>query len=401
MAWRIAEQVERGAIDNRIKDTITGMLWLHGWAQPLRLQLTGNAGADFAGRLVRFTNPNPKWVEASQVQGLTPLQTGVCGDIQALRQTLKTEGDPDHLPPTPTRFARGFYLEWFSESNGRVVVETEHFELSLSEPAWLLSPEDVQAQAERNTSAWKHFMEDLTATITRAPSLEPATALPPPAETGEDEKQSEAIERLLRINELKHEAERLSGGQMAAEQSHRMPLKMEEMFWRNVVAFEKAPRVSRLELLQRDGVAIRPLAELDAESLLSELWKIIHALARRQMFLTHTDHLSNYELYRLLVEDVLPEIGNVPPEDAGWQCEIDLTDFTRDEEGDQTFLRYYADDVTREFWEEENPGLRLPPKQKPLYHRDHRLPRPDEGLRSETWTPQGIWSAPLTDSRDG
>jgi hypothetical protein len=38
----------------------------------------------------------------------------------------------DHKEKPPEHMANSFYLEWFSESNGRVVIESADYELSLS-----------------------------------------------------------------------------------------------------------------------------------------------------------------------------------------------------------------------------------------------------------------------------
>lgn len=391
MAWRIADQVERGEIDNRTKDLITGILWLRGWAQPVRLQLTGNAGPDMAGRLVRFTNPKPTWVEPDQVRALAALQNGVCGDMIAHRDVRVPLESQNAVPCTagmPTRVAQAIYLEWFSDSNGRVVIEGVDFEVSFSEPAWLLSVDDVHAQKARNVTAWSRFMEDLTEVISRPPGAAPTPAPAEKPEASDETEPNKAIERRLRINELKHEAEKLAGGHLVSGQMQPMPPELEEMFWRNVVAFEKAPTMSRRELLERDGIELRAVGEIDPSNLTSELWKLIHALARRQIFLVFTDHLSERELYELLLDSVLPEISNVPPENSGWQCQIDLTEYGSRGDGDQTYLRYYADEETRERWAANFPELSIPAKEKPKYHRDHRLPQPEPGHSGETWTMQ-------------
>lgn len=73
MAWRIADSVIRGEIDNRQKGRVTGRIWLAGRKEPLELELQGNALRDLAGRRLRFENPKPK---PGQPIDLKPQQRG-------------------------------------------------------------------------------------------------------------------------------------------------------------------------------------------------------------------------------------------------------------------------------------------------------------------------------------
>ena len=42
----------------------------------------------------------------------------------------------------PEHMANSVYLEWFSIQNGRVVVESADYELTISAPEWRLTPEE-------------------------------------------------------------------------------------------------------------------------------------------------------------------------------------------------------------------------------------------------------------------
>ena len=57
MAWRIHDSVQRGEIDNRERGVVRGKVWLHGLAEPVALELKGNACPDLAGCLLTFENP--------------------------------------------------------------------------------------------------------------------------------------------------------------------------------------------------------------------------------------------------------------------------------------------------------------------------------------------------------
>ncbi|HEY2951165.1 MAG TPA: hypothetical protein VGK40_01205 [Verrucomicrobiae bacterium] len=54
MAWRIHDSVIRGEIDNRVKGRVRGKLWLNGLADPVTLELKGNACPDLAGCLLKY-----------------------------------------------------------------------------------------------------------------------------------------------------------------------------------------------------------------------------------------------------------------------------------------------------------------------------------------------------------
>ena len=48
----------------------------------------------------------------------------------------------------PEHMANCLYLEWFSEANGRVVIESADYELTISAPEWRLTPEENEERAE-------------------------------------------------------------------------------------------------------------------------------------------------------------------------------------------------------------------------------------------------------------
>jgi hypothetical protein len=43
MAFRIHESVVRGEVDNRVKGFVRGKIWIEGRAEPVLLELEGNA----------------------------------------------------------------------------------------------------------------------------------------------------------------------------------------------------------------------------------------------------------------------------------------------------------------------------------------------------------------------
>ncbi|MBC8097120.1 MAG: hypothetical protein H7Y43_15040, partial [Akkermansiaceae bacterium] len=168
MAFRIHDSVVRGEIDNREQGIVRGRIWVHGREEPVTLHLKGNAHPDLAGCLLTFENPLPTTPHPG-LDSLQPLQEGVIGDLTASRkvrvfelptaeayQMLKRgEKPPEHM-------ANSLYLEWFSEANGRVVVESADYRLTLSAPLWRLTPEQEAQRAEDAAKGFAEFMNRLS-----------------------------------------------------------------------------------------------------------------------------------------------------------------------------------------------------------------------------------------------
>lgn len=175
MAFRIAESVIRGEIDNRTKGTVTGTVWLLGRKEPLRLHLRGNAHPDLAGCLLVFENPRPGPADPRLDSELHGDQTGTIGDLTASRKCRvydvpleevfamhdRGEKPPEHL-------ANVLYLEWFSERNGRVVIEGPEWKLTLGAPEWTPTAADEEERARLAAEGLAGFMQRLTDAVQRA-----------------------------------------------------------------------------------------------------------------------------------------------------------------------------------------------------------------------------------------
>ena len=163
MAWRIADNIVRGEIDNRTPGLVQGKIWLAGIEVPLTLKLIGNGHKDLAGCKLTFSNPAPK-VDPGLT--LKADQTGTVGDMTAARKVrvidnLDYEAITDNQPFSE-HMANLLYLEWFSDTNGRIVIESTDYEIEIGEPAWRLSPEDESRQLEANAEAMQSFMDQIT-----------------------------------------------------------------------------------------------------------------------------------------------------------------------------------------------------------------------------------------------
>lgn len=209
MAWRIDESVVRGELDNRTRDRVTGRIWLAGRPDPLELELTGNAWRDLAGRRLEFINPKPV---AADFHGLTTLQKGVIGDFTASRK-VKVPDVPkeDRLElyklkqPFPWHWSNSVYFEWYSAANGRVVIESVNYELTIDpEIAWDMSAAEGEAQGHANANAMRAFMDELAGLdepeksfTTPAADGDERWATPKPLTEAEAEKLQEESDRLV------------------------------------------------------------------------------------------------------------------------------------------------------------------------------------------------------------
>jgi len=168
MAWRIADYIEHGEIDNRTKDRITGTLHLCGLDTPIHLELTGNPYRDLAGQFLRFINPHPKPIP-EHLADIADEQTGVVGDMTAARKVKIldiADGELKHYYtnkiPMPYHWGNSVYLEWHSVRNARVVIESADYLLQVEpEATWQMSEAEESMQLEANGRAMTNFMDQM------------------------------------------------------------------------------------------------------------------------------------------------------------------------------------------------------------------------------------------------
>jgi hypothetical protein len=188
-----------------------------------------------------------------------------------------------------------------------------------------------------------------------------------------------------RIEDLKHRAEELCGGQMEARVLDDCPAETEETFWKGVVEFEEAPWTTHFRQLESAGVSLPQPDSLNDQELTEKLWEVIHALALLRVFIEQTDHLSDRELYSDLWSECLLEETKVmaPAANSAWH--IPMIGGCS-EEDNRLYLKFYADDDSRQHWQEDFPDDFLPTREKLPYDRDRLMPKPDYSTPA-SWEP--------------
>lgn len=184
MAWRIDESVIRGEIENHTRGRVTGRIWFVDRDEPVELELAGNAWRDLAGRRLEFVNPAPK---PGALESVATRQTGVIGDCTASRKVKVPDVSMEEFrelyrqrKPFPWHWGNSLYLEWFSTKNGRVVIESADYQLTIApEITWEMSEAEEESQRRANAEAMENFMGRLGAAAaaeSNAPSPSESTA---------------------------------------------------------------------------------------------------------------------------------------------------------------------------------------------------------------------------------
>jgi hypothetical protein len=137
--------------------------------------------------------------------------------------------------------------------------------------------------------------------------------------------------------------------------------------------FEHCDWLQARDLFRRLSFEPLPPTGIDTFQLSGRLWEFIYALAGCRMWLHHTNHLSDRELYTWL-HDVF---FNQPAADIPIEAQVDwLVDPTDFGNGDfpNAWLRYYASEADREDWATHFPADAMPLHVNPPFDRDRWLP---------------------------
>ncbi len=146
MAWRPNGQFIEGVLDNTVPGKVTGWMRFAGIDEKVVFDLEGNFHRDIRGAKVRLRgdgeSANTEGA-AKYMEGFSKLQKGNVGDMTA------------GLPPADYVKGSG-YFEWYSEDNGRVVIELEQDQIDLlTQPIPAIESDPIsREQQNRNMTAF-------------------------------------------------------------------------------------------------------------------------------------------------------------------------------------------------------------------------------------------------------
>lgn len=163
MAWRPYDNLIEGELDNTTLGKVTGWITFYREGnEPLTvsLDLVGDFHEDIRGCTIRLHNPIPQERnnllerEGSYMDDFDPQQVGQVGDITA---GLQVNGEYPY-----TNYP---YIEWYSETNGRVVLELEPSQLAIVEDRRAevapVSDEEREEAARKREEAMVESLKDL------------------------------------------------------------------------------------------------------------------------------------------------------------------------------------------------------------------------------------------------
>ena len=205
MAWRPYQNLIDGELDNRTAGKVTGwMRFYRRGKDPFRVtfDLTGDFHEDIRGKVIRLSNPlaseeNAKLTRDS-MEGFATRQVGTVGDITAgiplgtwtpelahkLLAQQEARWEMNGVPQSEREeYRREFaernadriassepyypyvdypYIEWYSERNGRVVLELDSSQLEVvgddRQPPREKSPGELAQDEQRRAKAMAAFM---------------------------------------------------------------------------------------------------------------------------------------------------------------------------------------------------------------------------------------------------
>lgn len=174
------------------------------------------------------------------------------------------------------------------------------------------------------------------------------------------------VDLLLKNAQLRDELEPFLDESVDVLNGRNMSLEDENDFLESILEWERAPSLPIAQWFEPE-LNLPPPDSLDDPTLSKLLWKTIQLLYSQKIALDFTDHLSDRQLYCLLMRDILPVYQKKvsrPRNFLHWHC-LDDNDV-------DCWLTYYATDEERDEWEAET-GLFAPERKHPPYPR--QMPR--------------------------
>ncbi len=176
------------------------------------------------------------------------------------------------------------------------------------------------------------------------------------------------VDQLILNARLRDEIEPYMDESVTMVDTARMPTSMENEFLASMIAWERAPILPISQWFSPE-LSLRDSSKLGDDGLKQHLYQVIGRLYEKNIVLTCTEHLSDRELYRLIVGCILPAHEKqitIPGNYLRWQCFDQVIN-------EDVWLTYYASEFERMRWEVEN-DLTAPDQAGLPYSRE--LPRP-------------------------
>lgn len=177
---------------------------------------------------------------------------------------------------------------------------------------------------------------------------------------------SDELDQLLLNADLRNQLEPFLDESVDLLYMRRLPTAVENEFLASMLAWERAPTLPIASWFD-PPLALPSPERLAPGQLHTLLWDTIHRLYERRIMLDFTDHLSDRELYTVILRDILPSHEkkiDLPKNFLHWHC--------LDDSDPDLWLRYYASPEERDTWSEET-GLVPPPSEPPPFPR--KMPR--------------------------
>ena len=146
MAWRPTRYLIKGELENTERRKVTGWVEFLGLESRVTINLDGEFHRDIRGAAIHFygdSRDNAELVEAGRYfNGFASHQTGKVGDITA------------GLPPRD--YSDYPYIEWYSDQNGRVVLELDPEQLEVIGTP-IPACESDRSPRRSSTTTWRSF----------------------------------------------------------------------------------------------------------------------------------------------------------------------------------------------------------------------------------------------------
>lgn len=180
----------------------------------------------------------------------------------------------------------------------------------------------------------------------------------------------EEVEHLLRNAELRDALEPFLDESISRIDTAILSTPEENSYLESLLVWELAPAIPIAQWFN-PPLELPPEQSLDDHDLHFVLWDTIYKLYSQRIVLDFTDHLTDRELYRVIVGNIMPECEkklDLPGNYLHWDC--------ADVSGNpDIWLRYYANDEERQVWSEST-DRPLPERLTAPFQR--RMPRPPQ-----------------------